>query len=164
VKLRRILLCLSLGLYPCVYGAAQASVEPAQWTGTVTPNLAAKPGKKITLNISAELREGWHVYGLEQPSGGPTPLRLTLDENDVASSAGPPSGSTPIKKLDQSFNLETQSYSHPFALHVPIQVKPHAPSGKQSVSISVRFQACNDRTCLPPRTVHLTLPIEILKP
>jgi DsbC/DsbD-like thiol-disulfide interchange protein len=161
MKLSRIPFGLSLGLYLCVSGVAQAPIQPVQWTGSVTPKLAAEPGKKIVIDLSAEIQEGWHVYGLEQSPGGPTPLRVTLDENGIVLSAGAASGSAPTRKQDQSFNLETQLYNRSFVLHVPIQVKPHPPAGKQLVPVSVRFQACSDRMCLPPRTVHLSAPIEI---
>ena len=131
--------------------------------------MAAEPPVKRTIafvdgqNLFHAVKSafGWHVYGLEQPPGGPTPLRVTLDENGIVLRAGATSGSAPIKKQDQSFNLETQFYSHSFVLHVPIQVKPGSPRGKQSVPVSVRFQACSDRMCLPPRTVHVSVPIEI---
>jgi DsbC/DsbD-like thiol-disulfide interchange protein len=163
MKFRWIPFGLSLGLYLCVFGVAQAPIQPVQWTGSAPSKPAVEPGKKIVIDLSAEIREGWHVYGLEQPQGGPTPLRVTLDENGIALPAGAASGSEPIKKHDQSFNLDTQLYSHSFVVHLPVQVKPHTPAGKQLVPVSVRFQACSDRVCLPPRTVHVSVPIEILE-
>jgi hypothetical protein len=59
------------------------------------------------------------------------------------------------------FDLETEFYPSPFTLDIQAQVKQHAAAGNQSIPFSVRFQAWNDRTCLPPRTVHLSVPIEI---
>jgi hypothetical protein len=114
------------------------------------------------IEVTAAIDEGWHVYGLEQSPGGPTPLRATLDENEVVQAAGAPSGSPPTKQHDSSFNLETETYTRSFVLRLPAQVKPHAAAGKQLAPVSVRFQACNDRICLPPRTVHLSAPVEIV--
>lgn len=46
-----------------------------------------------------------------------------------------------------------------FAL--PVRVAPGAAAGPQKVLVSVSYQTCNDRMCLPPRTVKLELPAEI---
>jgi DsbC/DsbD-like thiol-disulfide interchange protein len=111
--------------------------------------------------LSAEIQDGWHVYGLGQLPGGPTPLRVTIDENEIVQATGNVTGSAPQKKHDPSFDLETQLYTHSFALQVPTEVKPHTANGKQLIPVNVHFQACSERICLPPRTVHLSVPIEI---
>jgi DsbC/DsbD-like thiol-disulfide interchange protein len=162
MRFRRIHLCSLLGLCLCGMSAAQGPIQPVQWSSAAVPKAPVKPGTKIAIELSAEVQEGWHVYGLTQVSGGPTPLRVLLDENGTVQTAGAASGAAPVKKHDSSFNLDTELYIHSFSLHLPVQVKRNASTGKQSIPVSVRFQACSDRICLPPRTVHLTVPIEIL--
>jgi len=151
-------LCLSL----CLSGLGQAPPQPVHLTAAVTPKPAAEPGSRIAIEVTAAIDEGWHVYGLEQTPGGPTPLRATLDENETVQAAGAATGSAPSKQHDSSFNLETETYTRTFVLRLPAQIMPHAPAGKQLTPVSVRFQACNDRICLPPRTVHLSAPVEIV--
>jgi hypothetical protein len=101
------------------------------------------------------------VYALTQPAGGPIPLRIAIDENSVAQVAGNISGTKPVKSRDTSFQLETQFYQGAFILHVPAEVK-HPAAGSQLIPLSVRFQACNDRVCLPPKTIHLSVPVVVL--
>jgi DsbC/DsbD-like thiol-disulfide interchange protein len=127
----------------------------------VVPKTAVKPGTSIVIELPAEVQEGWHVYGLAQLPGGPTPLRLTLDANEIVQVAGATSGTVPAKKHDAAFDLDTEVYEGSFALHLPVQIKQHPVAGRNLVSVSVRFQACNDRVCLPPRIVHVSVPIEI---
>jgi Disulphide bond corrector protein DsbC len=134
-----------------------------QWAGAVNPKATVERGKKLALELSAVIEDGWHVYGLEQLPTGPAPLRATLGENDVALSAGSVSDSEPIKKHDRGFDLDTQEYSHSILLHLPIQLKSNSPARKQMVPVNNRFQACSDKTCLPPRTVLLSVPIEIFE-
>src|ERR1700731_375552 len=106
MRLRWIYFIVLLGLYLCVPGEAQTPIQPVQWTGSATSKSTAEPGKKIPLDLSAEIQEGWHVYGLEQSPGGPTPLRVTLDENEGVQLAGAISGTDPVRKHDPSFDLE----------------------------------------------------------
>ena len=148
-----------LGYLGCTVAAAQTLAQAVSWSASA--GTAAKPGSRLILNLSAQVEDGWHVYGLNQVEGGPMPLRITVDPNGFVQPAGNPSGTLPTKKHDSSFDLDTEIFVHPFTLHIPVQVKPHAAAGSQDIALNVRFQACNDRVCLPPRTVHLTAPIQI---
>jgi DsbC/DsbD-like thiol-disulfide interchange protein len=141
--------------------AAQSPAQPVSWSVSASAGTVAKPGTHLTLNLAAQVEDGWHVYGLNQADGGPTALRITVDPDGIVQSAGTPSGTPPMKKHDASFDLDTEVFVHPFTLHVPVQVKPHAAAGSQDIALNVRFQACNDHVCLPPRTVHLTVPVQI---
>jgi DsbC/DsbD-like thiol-disulfide interchange protein len=152
-----LVLCLSV----CGASFAQVPIQPVRWAASAIPKAPAKQGSGIEIDLSAEVQEGWHVYGLTQAPGGPTPLRVSLDENGVAQIVSVKSGTAPVKKHDPSFDLETESYTQSFSLQVQTRVKQHPAMGNQSIPVSVRFQACNDRICLPPRTAHLSVPIEL---
>jgi len=147
----------------CLSGivAVQTPVQAVQWSASTDGRNPVKKGSNLTIDLAGKALDGWHVYGLAQEPNGPTPLRITLDENTTAEVRGALSGTEPIKRQDSSFNLETQIYEKDFSLHLPARIKQSADAGKQSISVSVRFQACNDHICLPPRTVHLSVPIEI---
>jgi hypothetical protein len=159
---QRTQLALFIGLIFCMISPAQTPTQVVQWSASTTPNNEAKRGSKISIQLSAEIQDGWHVYGLAQVSGGPTPLRVALEDNEVIRMDGATKGSAVEKKRDPSFDLETQFYTHSFVLQVPAQVKLHSVLGRQAIPVSVRFQACSERTCLPPRTVQLSVPIEVL--
>ena len=97
--------------------AAQGQESPAsqttvQWTATLTSAGGLRAGSAAVLELSGQIQEGWHVYALTQPEGGPTALRVTVDDNQTAQAAGEPSGTTPQKKRDRSFGLETRFYTH----------------------------------------------------
>ena len=134
--------------------------ERVQWTAAFASTGDVRSGSTVELEISGAIQDGWHVYALTEPSGGPTALRVTLDENDVAQAAGAASGTAPRKHRDPSFGLETQFYSHSFTVRIPVVLKSTA--GKQLVPVSVRFQTCSDRECQPPTTAHLSVPVDVL--
>jgi DsbC/DsbD-like thiol-disulfide interchange protein len=153
--------CLVVVLLSCAIGSsAQAPEQPVRWKASANPSASIKPGSNVNLDLSAEVQEGWHVYALTQSAGGPTPLQISLDPNDVAEIIGEPSGTAPVKKHDPSFDLDTEFYSQSFVLQVPLQIR-RAVTGNRQVSLRVRFQACNGQICLPPKVVHLSVPIKI---
>jgi hypothetical protein len=141
---------------------AQAPEGIVQWSASVDAPSAVKRGGAVTLKVSGEVLDGWHVYALEQLPGGPTALRVALDENPTARLAGTPSGTAPEEKHDASFDLNTRFYRHSFALRVPVSVKPQAGLGAQLIPVDIRFQSCSERECLPPKTTRLSVPVIVL--
>jgi len=136
--------------------AADAPVDPVQWTAALVSGDTPGTANVATLAVSGVIEEGWHVYALEQLPGGPTPLRVALDQNVIATAAGPATGSPAQKEYSASFGLDTHYYTHSFAVRLPVQLSAQRPAGRQLIPLSVRFQACSDRECLLPRTLHLT--------
>jgi hypothetical protein len=161
MRFRRFQFWFVAGVCLSAAAIAQGPIQPVQWKGSIATKAPVESGTKATIDLTADIQEGWHVYGLAQLSGGPTPLHVALDDNETLRAAGAVSGTVATKRHDSSFDLETQVYTRSFILHVPVQVKQHPAEGRQSVSVGVRFQACSDRMCLPPRTVHVPVPIEI---
>jgi hypothetical protein len=155
----RTVLLMAPGL--CATAVADAPPEPVHWNVALTTQDPIRKGSDTTLEISGVIDAGWHVYALEQLPHGPTPLRVTLDQNLIAVLASPASGSAPEKVYSASFGLDTQYYTHTFAVHVPVHLSQDLPAGRQLIPLSVRFQACSDKECLLPRTVHLSIPIDV---
>jgi hypothetical protein len=155
----RMALPLALGL--CGTALADAPPEPVHWNVALVSKDPIRSGSDATLEVSGVIDEGWHVYALEQRPHGPTPLHVTLDPNVIAVLASPASGSAAEKVFSASFGLDTQYYTHSFAVRVPVHLSPDLPAGRQLIPLNVRFQACSDRECLLPRTLHLSIPIEV---
>jgi len=137
---------LALLLGPWLFGMAGADSpdEVVRWTASVAPVTTITRGSTATLDVSGAIQEGWHVYALEQHSGGPTPLRITLDANTIATVTGRTSGTVPETVHDSHFGFDTQLYSRPFIVHLPMRVGGELAPGRQLIPVSVRFQACTD--------------------
>lgn len=158
-QMLRVLLLLAPGL--CATALADGPPDVVRWTVTVAAEGGIKQGGNATLEVSGVVDGGWHVYALMQQPGGPTPLRVALETNDVAAVAGPVAGSAAEKAFSQSFGLTTEFYSHAFSVRLPVRLSGQLAAGRQQIPLSVRFQACSDRECLLPRTLHLAAPIDV---
>ncbi len=159
---RSIYVAIAWSAGVCGVGIAQVTDPTVDWVASWTASAAVEPGGRATLELSGVVQDGWHVYALTQPPGGPTALRVSIDENPVASLVGAPSGTTPESKHDPSFDLDTQFYTHSFAVLVPVVLKARVNVGRQLIPVSVRFQTCSVRECQPPKTIHLSVPIDVL--
>ncbi|MGI9035473.1 MAG: cytochrome c biogenesis protein CcdA, partial [Pyrinomonadaceae bacterium] len=122
----------------------------------------AKAGGKLTAQISASIAGGWHLYSITQGAGGPVPTRVTVAENGVFKAAGAASGSAPKREMDANFGIMTETYTGSASFSVPVAVDSAAAPGTQTLEINVRYQVCNDSICLPPKTVKVSAPVEII--
>ena len=138
-------------------GSALAQGIPAETVSwTVDPVTVTKHGH-ASVTLHGSVVPGWHVYALKQAAEGPTPLLVSVAANDAATADGAPAGTTPTRIHDPAFGLETQFYSGPFTLTLPVRFKPKAIA--QAIPVDVRFQTCNGKVCEPPKSVRLSAPV-----
>jgi hypothetical protein len=48
-----------------------------------------------------------------------------------------------------------------FSLTTKFAVPPNTPPGPVTLSGKLRYQACNDRMCLPPKNLDVKLQVEV---
>jgi Disulphide bond corrector protein DsbC len=150
-------LALGLAFAATLAVVARSSAEPAptvEWTALVRSHTVPVAGGTASVELSAAVAEGWHVYAATQLPGGPTPLRVTLEEGTGAKVTGKLSGTTPQKHHDTSFDLDTEFYTGAFTVHLPVVWRGVAVP--ESLPVDVRFQTCSDRECQPPKTIRLS--------
>jgi DsbC/DsbD-like thiol-disulfide interchange protein len=140
---------------------AQRPSDVVRWSAkSATATIA--PGGTMTIAVTADIEEGWHLYALTQPKGGPIPLAVALpksqpfdiDNRRIQSPA-------PTVASDPNFNIDTHYYDGAVTLTVPVVLKRPAPVGKRTIPIEVTFQACSNRICLRPFTETLLIDVSI---
>jgi len=113
-----------------------------------------KTDESFKAKLKAEIEAGWHLYSVEQPTGGPFPTKITVSDNAPFKIEGKIETPSPITKLDPNFNIETKFFDEQAEFNLP--VKTTGETNADALAINVRFQVCNDTLCLPPKTVKVT--------
>jgi thiol:disulfide interchange protein DsbD len=150
---------LAFGLVAALATVCGQKLDPIQWT--LTSEVTKAPaGSTVPLHLKAAFQEGWHLYSLTTPAGGPIPTTAALAENPAVKGSKlyqPP----PIRQLDKNFNLDTETFEKEVDLPLAAELAPDA-KGAVELAANVRYQACNDRQCLPPRkkTAAFTVTID----
>jgi thiol:disulfide interchange protein len=139
---------LAFGLVAALAAVYGQKLDPIQWT--FTSEVANAPaGSTVPLHLKATFQEGWHLYSLTTPAGGPIPTTAALAENPAVKAVKlyqPP----PIRQLDKNFNLDTETFEKEVDLPLTAELASDA-KGPVELAANVRYQACNERQCLPPR-------------
>ena len=132
---------------------ARAAENPVKWT--------IAEGRRshdiVNARVVAKIDDGWHLYSISQPPGGPIPTRIWIPEDQPFKQSGNLRGPKPDKMFDPAFNMDVELYEGSAEFQLP--VKP-AANGKQTLHVKASYQTCSDTLCLPPKTVTLEIEIE----
>ncbi len=114
-----------------------------------------------TLQFTATIKDGWHLYDQNMPDDGPTSTQFLFDKLEGAKLVGKPTPSTkPIDQYDKQFEMNLRWYSKSVTFSQKIQVTDPA---KFNIKGGVKFMACNDENCLPPETVDFAFDKSMIK-
>jgi thiol:disulfide interchange protein DsbD len=123
--------------------------------------VTAKTGAVAEAPLTIQLRPGYHVNSNTPSDEYLIPLRLTwtagpLETSDVV---------FPKPSLEKyAFSEKPLSvFSGDFEIRTRFKVAANAPVGPAVMTGKLRYQACNDRMCLAPKTLDVSLPVEVVK-
>ena len=155
MPLLRPFFLISIVLLSAVFVCAQ---NPVKWSmSTGQPD-----GGSYKFAITAEIETGWHLYALDQPSGGPIATTIKSGDPSQFIIDGKINAPKPISKIDPLFldangkGLETRYYEGTVVFGIPIKAVTEAHIPQLEYAFEVRYQLCNDTYCLPPKTVRVT--------
>ena len=138
---------------------AQAQKKlPVQWA--FEPQAASvAPGGKFTGKLTAKIDPTWHMYSVTTPKGGGLPTIIKVD--DPALAGVKIYQPKPEKKFDPNFNVDTERYEGEVVFLVEVELAKTAAAGSLSVPLLIRYSACTDKECLPPRKVTAAATITV---
>ncbi len=138
---------LALGVFS---SALAARLDPVQWQLSADP-ARAPAGATVALRLTAKLEPGWHLYSLTTPPGGPIPTTAKLEDSPAVESYKLYQPK-PERKFDPNFNLDTETFQNEAVFWIAAALKKDAAPGPVDLTAQVRYQSCDDKQCLPPRT------------
>jgi thiol:disulfide interchange protein DsbD len=140
-----------------------AGPEPVIWKVQDAPSKALKPGARFTVKLAAGIQSGWHIYGLKPVADGPIPTRIWIEPGQPAELAGAVQGTEPQTMQDPAFDMEVQLYEGEISFSLPLRLAQSASPGAQKVAVNASYQSCDNKICLPPKTVKVEVPVTVAK-
>ena len=140
--MKRILsLVLLLGSLLTV--ASAQMVNPVKWDITTK-----QEGNTLVITYKAAIQDGWHLYNMNVPEGGPEKTSLTFENLQGAKLQGPSHFVTgkPITKYDDAFGMDLTYYEG----SASIQQKVNLLGGDYNIEGYLTYMSCCDGMCTPP--------------
>lgn len=143
--------------------AAQRPTDIVKWSAE-PQGAAVRAGGTAKIALTARIEEGWKLYSLTQPKGGPIPLAIGLTKGAPFTLATKDITSPPPKvQKDEVFSKDTQYYENDAAFVLPVAVPKTVTPGEHVVPVEVTFQACGKEICLRPFTQKLEVKVTVTK-
>ena len=113
-----------------------------------------KNGRTGQLAVIARIADGWHIYSITQPAGGPVKSKIKLDKNPALKVSGDftPSPAPESHIDDLAFKgLTLEEHSGTVTWTAPIELAADADPTKLKITGKLSAQTCRDGQCLFPQ-------------
>jgi len=129
--------------------AGAQMVDPVHWKQSLK---MTGPSTGV-VTLTATIDDGWHMYALQLPDGGPLPTSVEWNASPGVEFTGDltasPAAST---QHDETFDMDLSWWTGRVTLTRPFKAK-----GKFDIKGKVRYMACNDHTCTSPEAYDIAL-------
>jgi len=131
--------------------ASPLSVTAYLSSGTV------RGGQVLTFTVEVEIEQGWHIYGRPLPEGY-VPTTLTFEEVEGVA-FGEVDYPAPRPYRFEALGETLHAYEGRIVLKASVLNRRREGF---VVKAHLRYQACDDRECLPPQEMGVELPLKYL--
>ena len=148
---RKLLLLFTVILLPTFVYAQ----NPVSWSlESEEKGKSLKKDGQFKAKLKAVIEDNWHLYAIDQPGEGPYPTKITTVENSPFQIEGKIASSEAIKKFDPNFKIDTKYFAKSAEFNLNLKTKTEANT--DNLVINARYQVCDDKVCLPPKTVKVS--------
>lgn len=151
-----ILICLS---FLCASSPIEPQEEEIVTAKTFLSRYGIHPGESFKVALLLSIPPGWHINGPKLDDEFLVPSELIIDESDnikILKLHYPDAG---VGRFDYSED-ELSIYEGEILLGALIKASDDIALRKHILKASFLYQPCNDRACMPPRTLKLEIPFE----
>jgi thiol:disulfide interchange protein len=141
--------------------------------GVAGPKVAWQPitetqpqpaGSTVRAGITVTIEEGWHVHSNKPFDEYLIPTELKLEDLPGLRILRIAYPKHEIYHLAVQPDEELAVFPRVFTIGVEIQIAPDAAPGPATLNGTLRYQACDDKQCVAPKTIPITLPLQIAPP
>jgi uncharacterized protein YcnI len=118
-------------------------------------------GKEFQIAVVAEIAKGFHMNS-HKPTDAyliPTTLAAELPAGFQVTDTTYPSGK--LEKFSFSPEKPLDVYTGSVTIKLRLAAGADAPLGAATIPMTLRYQACNDTTCLPPVKIPVSAKFEV---
>jgi len=115
--------------------------------------------KTYELRLTATIQKGWHLYAQKQPEDAiAQPTTFNFNGNPLLNLEGKVKEIGKLEKYkDKKLDISANQYSNKVDFVQLVKMKAKT---KTAVTGQLEFQTCDDKKCLPPKTVNFSIALK----
>jgi uncharacterized protein YcnI len=119
-------------------------------------------GKEFQIAVVADIAKGFHMNSHKPTDSYLIPTTLTPEVSKGFDVKGALYPSGKLEKFAFSPDKPLDVYTGSVVIKLRVAAAADAPLGPTTLTMSLRYQACNDTTCLPPVKIPVTAQFEVV--
>lgn len=139
--------------------AASSKGLPEDVLQASAQKVEAQAGKSAQAEVHLKIKEGYHINA-NPASQYQIATQLTVEKAEGIT-AGQPVYPPSITKKFAFSEQPLAVYEKEATIGVPLNVEAKAAKGEQTVAARIKFQACDEQVCYPPRNLQLSIPVSV---
>lgn len=143
---------LSLFLLLNIVGFSQAPLSPVSWTASYTD----LPNNEGIITFKAKIDPKWHIYSQRPTDAGPIPTSFSITPNANFELIGKVVETDAHEEFVAAFDAKVFVFEKEAVFKQKIKRKGTAGF---TIATSLEYMTCNDRQCLPPKTIELLITV-----
>lgn len=149
-------LFLSLFLVLNLVMLSQAPLSPVSWSVSYTD----LPNNEGEIVFKAKIDPKWHIYSQRPTDAGPIPTSFNITPGTGFELVGKVQENDAHEEFVAAFDAKVFIFEKEAVFKQKVKRKSTAGA---KLSASVEYMTCNDRQCLPPKTVDLSVDVPAKK-
>ncbi len=122
--------------------------------------MAGKRGAALQSKIPCSVQAGYHVNGNSPAEDYLIPLKLTWTSTGSLE-PGPVVYPAPKMEKYEFAEKPLSVLTGRFEIVANFKVAAHAPAGPGIAAGKLKYQACSDRACYPPKTIDIAISYQV---
>ena len=126
------------------------------------PEIRVAPGETSTIHIGVEVKKGYHIQAnkLNDEYLIPTTLTINPDKHiTIGKQTFPQNKKFRLEGSDDYLNI----YDGNFDITIVFKTTETIQMGKYNLAAKFRYQACDSKSCLSPKTIDLLILIQVIR-
>lgn len=132
-----------------------AALEPVHWLAQAQVPNGVHVGSRFAVLLHAKIDDGWHLYALPDSDSFPLATEIGLAKTPSADLVRVEEAK-PHRSVDPESHVVTSWFAQSATFTLRLVATADTP---RDLQVLVRYQACNERMCLPARQVMVPAPL-----
>jgi hypothetical protein len=118
-------------------------------------------GKSSVIKMEIEIKEGYHIQANKVKDDLLIPATIEINEDKNITTGRQEFPSAKKFKLEGTDDF-LDVFDGVFEIRIPFKTIEKIPKGKYILNAKLHYQACDNRTCLFPKSIRFSIPLKII--